>query len=332
MGDIVEVNFFIRPRALIETLYGERLMVHFHLESASEPTFFHWDDLKPRSSLLVLYPENRTFLDMKQGIRQEDAGTVMVFPVDVEALNQEVSALVRAHQSTKKCCFFCEKVADRRVALKRCTGCHIALYCDRAQCQLPHWKASHRKLCRHSPMLKALVTLDFPHFDNFFDWSFDVTPAPSVEAQNAVTQRSTREFLFRKLAFPRSQIDRMELWLDSLQGKTVREYVAEGPMPWFVEVHLDAQVAETFLAQSMRDFYLRVKEHPAQKHHVVDLKFRGGIEHVQNDILLSGLFTSIALRQHDDFIGGISWACESNIIDFNTLRSCYNYREWELKS
>ncbi|KAL0573242.1 hypothetical protein V5O48_008710 [Marasmius crinis-equi] len=50
----------------------------------------------------------------------------------------------------------CQKSYDNPlepVRLKRCNGCHMALYCSR-ECQKAHWRDSHRQVCASSPRPK----------------------------------------------------------------------------------------------------------------------------------------------------------------------------------
>jgi hypothetical protein len=168
-GEIVESNFFIRPRAKIKTRFGEEVLVNFHLETAEEPKYFGWNLLKRGNTMIILYPYRRTFLDMNQGIRQENAETVMVFQAGLEKVTTEVASF--KHCSTGKC-FVCqaEKCNDG-TPLKRCAQCKMTTYCSR-ECQISHWKGRHKPLCSQSGMLSKLAGLDFTTFNGYIDWSF----------------------------------------------------------------------------------------------------------------------------------------------------------------
>ena len=114
VGEIVDTSFFIRPRVTLETRYGEKVLVNFHLEGATKPKFFQWSDLQSRSSktLVILYAVNRTFLDLNQGIRQESPNSVMVFPETFSNLNTELERYEHAYrrkqnQESAKVCFEC---------------------------------------------------------------------------------------------------------------------------------------------------------------------------------------------------------------------------------
>jgi hypothetical protein len=79
--------------ALVETRYGESIVVHFHLKG-KQPAFFNWHDLKKHeSSNAIFNPSSRIF--------QESANdrTTMIFPVPVGQLSKECDLI----QSATKC-------------------------------------------------------------------------------------------------------------------------------------------------------------------------------------------------------------------------------------
>mmetsp|Transcript_30033 Transcript_30033/g.69282 ORF Transcript_30033/g.69282 Transcript_30033/m.69282 type:complete len:331 (-) Transcript_30033:9-1001(-) len=176
VGTIEKVEFFIRPRASIVTNFAERVLVNFHLESALCPDGFGWDELKVGSSMVILYAERKTFLDMSVGIRQESPETVMVFPVSLPDLNKNYEA-IQAHvnrssssSSSARRCFACGEEETVGLKTKRCGACKVAQYCGR-DCQISHWKESHKQLCPYFRMLAWLACIDFSTFRQFVAWN-----------------------------------------------------------------------------------------------------------------------------------------------------------------
>lgn len=174
VGEITEVNFFIRPRVTLKTRYDEEVLVNFHLEDMDTPRFFYWSDLQKEgpACLCIFYANVRTFLDMNQGIRQENPNSVMLFPVSFDMLADEVECHALAHRSMSdddsRVCFGCQRTPEK---LLRCSRCKLALYCCR-KCQALHWNKSHKKLCRYARMLSKLAALDFSLFERHVDWNF----------------------------------------------------------------------------------------------------------------------------------------------------------------
>ena len=196
VGEIVDVTFFIRPRVTILTTFGERVLVNFHLDDPS-PAFFGWGDLKLKSTLIIMYAVNRTFADMNNGIRQESSRTVMVFPAPLTILMAEYNCCTDVEQHGYKACFECRTPETNDHKLLKCNRCKKAFYCNRDDCQRPHWKSSHKKLCRHAPMLSKLASLDFDVFEGFVDWGFpDIVPATAEEKEEKASG-AQREALYR---------------------------------------------------------------------------------------------------------------------------------------
>ena len=136
----------MRPRVLLTTKLGEIYLVSFHLYNRYTPSFFKWNNLKPGSTMYILYPKPHQFLDLSEGIRQENTGTIMVFPASQEMLTQEYCFVA---DDSPSLCFGC---GQQKEQLKRCSKCKLACYCFR-DFQASHGKILLRKLCKHYQML-----------------------------------------------------------------------------------------------------------------------------------------------------------------------------------
>lgn len=339
VGEIVDTVHFIRHRARIETHFGETVQVNFHIDDDADPTYFQWSDLEIKSTLCILYPVRRTFLDMNEGLRQESATSVMVFPVTLEALTQDIQAHVRARLSQTQCCFFCGSPPAEGQKLKACNRCKIAVYCDQDRCQRPHWKQSHRKLCDHAVTLDKLAGLDFSNFENFTDWSFISTPRPSQAQIQARAQHVIREHLYRMGASPSEAHFRLDLLLKSIASKKLQEdpissriFKAQGGLG-DVRKHVSGPsdtVAECFLFQFLDKFCRALVEDPRKRYHVVDLRTEDPLEEMANIWIFNTLAMSIPQWQHEECIGGISWAMETH--DVMNQEDLYPKDIWRVKA
>lgn len=338
VGEIVETSFFIRPRARIQTLYGEQFQVNFHLEDAAMPRFFQWEDMKPGSSLCILYPKRHTFLDMTEGIRQENAETVMVFPAPLAVLVEEVNAHTISSSSPTRCCFNCGAKETNEKKLKRCSRCKIAVYCDKDGCQLPHWKLSHSKLCRCAEMLANLAKMDFSHFDNFRDWSFVVEPPLSREERESMASKAQDEFLYRMGVFSAPIPDRLCKLLTAIESKNLRtdptsKSILQHETGRFFDDPICAGllVRETFLFQSLQGLLSNLSQDPSKTYHVVDLKQQDdAMAEFIKDSILNTVFFSLPQWQHEESIGGISWAFEAHLV-FLQEETLYPEELWKTK-
>lgn len=185
VGEIVNVSYFVRPRVTIQTQYGEEVLVNFHLDEP-RPSFFNWEDLKPKSTLIILYAKSRTFLDMNRGIRQESADSAMVFPAPFDNLADEFQCYSILEKNDTKTCFSCNAQETENNSLMKCARCKKAFYCNK-ECQVLHWKRSHKRLCKHANMLTNLASLNMSRFEGFVTWSFpDVTPLTVDERRKGI--------------------------------------------------------------------------------------------------------------------------------------------------
>jgi len=104
---VVNQSDFIRPRALLETKFGECVLVNFHLEDSPRPAFFNWNDIVKGRTMCIFYAENKTFLDMNRGVRQESSTSPMIFPVSLGQLIKEGESLHFARDESTRRCFQC---------------------------------------------------------------------------------------------------------------------------------------------------------------------------------------------------------------------------------
>jgi hypothetical protein len=79
LGQIVEAEFFIRPRVQLLTPSGENVMVQFYHDANEASSTFAWKDVVKGRAMAILYPNRKTFMDLSEGIRQENLGLVFVF-------------------------------------------------------------------------------------------------------------------------------------------------------------------------------------------------------------------------------------------------------------
>jgi hypothetical protein len=248
-GEIVATNFFIRPRVTIMTRFGEEVLVNFHLENADQPKYFSWKSLKTGNTMIILYPERRTFLDMNQGIRQESPNTVMVFEAGLEKVTSEVdsyiircTAALNGGGSYK--CFACqaEKAKDGSL-LKRCARCKATAYCSR-ECQIGFWKGQHKALCSQSDKLKQLARFDFASFNGFIDWSF---PAENSDRgdQSENVEKAIHDLFRRSTGLePLSKPERFRKVLNTVAAEIFTNFEA-GPMQLDLLEGLDRSIKAT---------------------------------------------------------------------------------------
>ena len=112
-----------RMRVMLETRFGEILPLAFHLEGADTPQYFQWSDLKKeKSTMCILYPYIRNFMDGTQGIRQENPNTVMVFPASQNVLREEVNKIIQALGNPGKCSV-CNEIGAKKCS--NCKVCHV---------------------------------------------------------------------------------------------------------------------------------------------------------------------------------------------------------------
>ena len=161
MGEIEEVNLFIRPRIVIRTRFNETFPIAFYLDRDQHPTTFSFHDAVVGHVMVILYPAKHDFLDMTTGIRQEDPDTVVIFKCSM----QELIKIFASMMMNPPVCFQCQATqknssTPESLSLKQCSKCRIALYCSQS-CQVQHWKSNHKNLCSSMKYLQKLRQLDF---------------------------------------------------------------------------------------------------------------------------------------------------------------------------
>ena len=306
---------FLRPRVLLATRFGETFPVHFYLENSTSPSFFEFGSLMPGNTMCIFYPKRHQFMDLTTGIRQENPDTVMVFPTSQEILEQECCFL--ADYSIVPNCFGCGRQVKQQ--LKRCSSCKLACYCSR-DCQLLHWKTSHKKLCPHYQMLSNLVKMDFSKFEGFVNWKFAIEQMPSIEEQEERNSRALHDWMrgrgLEPLSKSRRLLELLEHCQDTvLQSDDFSESIHEhqsGVLRTLLHLahELSCPLSENTLFCGVLSLARRFSESDSREHRsfVVDLKSNTPIEDMGNDILFTTLFLSLPQWQLQNQIRGINWA------------------------
>ena len=246
----------------------------------------------------------------------------MVFPASLSKLTGEFKRHAEFEQTNIKTCFECGAVETEEHKLMKCNRCKKAFYCNR-DCQLSHWKCSHKSLCKHAPMLSNLAGLNFSQFNGYTDWSFPTIVPQTVEEKKEKAAKAYRESLYRMGAVvDRSMLSRFSQMMSAIEGKDLvsdkmtKDFFAH---LLFDEDSLPATAGETFLFTSLKEFMTELTQDPNLRQYVVSLQTnsRSGfgasnMEHFTSDIILSALLYSMPMWQHEACIGGISWAFESH--------------------
>jgi hypothetical protein len=129
--DIYEVRSFPRLTCLTWNQFGEYVMAVFYPDYGEVPRTFDWLSLKPMTTLCILYPEKKTFLDMNQGIILENLDACFVFKAPLQQVQIEAQKLMRntdiqTNQPLE--CFHCGIQSEN---LSQCSECKLAKYCSR---------------------------------------------------------------------------------------------------------------------------------------------------------------------------------------------------------
>jgi len=331
VGEIIEnQSDVIRPRALLETKYGERVLVNFHLEDSPTPAFFKWSDIVARRTMCIFYAKNKTFMDMQRGVRQEYSKTAMVLPASLPQLTKECESLHHAEKERNPMCFLCGEQSTIE-KLKRCSRCKLSLYCSK-ECQMAHWKDAHKKLCRHMPMLNKLVALDFTRFDAFIYWDFVSEALPTQAESQEHYRQAKNDFLRSRGVEPLSKQERLSELLrmagnkvlesdpisDRIQGLLCRGVLYEemiSKQPDFLKGLLSAQpyfqglqtLAEKYKNESLR---YHVIDSDSKRGTAADTRFDRTTDETLQDMLMSVLFFSMPQWQVEFGITGLVWVVE----------------------
>ncbi len=125
----------IRPGCLGLTYFGEKVAVHFYHDNDEKPTTFKWDDLESGNTMAILYAERKTFLDLSEGVREENLDSCYIFKSNIQDVFKEANKLLkdadlRSANISQLECFGCGIKTDK---ILRCANCHLAKYCSKAK-------------------------------------------------------------------------------------------------------------------------------------------------------------------------------------------------------
>ncbi len=125
----------VRPGCLGVTYFGEKLGVHFYHDNDQEPTTFEWNDMQPGNTMAILYAERKTFLDLSEGVREEDLDSCYIFKANIQDVFNEANKLLkdadlRSSKNLVLECFGCGLKTDK---ILRCSNCHLAKYCSKVK-------------------------------------------------------------------------------------------------------------------------------------------------------------------------------------------------------
>jgi hypothetical protein len=147
------------------SLFDGRIIVHDRDGKNKIPiTFrptqrqFDWSTLKKSSTLLILYPQKHKHIDGRVGL-------LVVRFEHVRVLDCSLNDLLSLSVQYEKCrdkneCWCCGKTGISADAVKRCSRCRVAKYCDK-QCQTKDWKQRHRASCPVIPDYLKLTKLKY---------------------------------------------------------------------------------------------------------------------------------------------------------------------------
>mmetsp|Transcript_26075 Transcript_26075/g.42616 ORF Transcript_26075/g.42616 Transcript_26075/m.42616 type:complete len:584 (-) Transcript_26075:100-1851(-) len=309
-AQISDVYHFVRYRVMTETKFGEKVTVHFYLDNgAAQPKFFNFQELCQGSTLCILYPYVREFMDGTSGIRQENASTVMLFPVPLPQLTTEVAALQLASDPQLFACVVCRKPQSS----KKCGACKYARYCSK-ECQTKHWGSGHKQLCRHTKMLTALALLNFKTFRGFLDWEFQSEEEEKMAGCRAMVGDLSPSLSLGPLRQLLNRVADKDLSTDpisqsiacSIRGKQKRK-----------------KVQQTAIYKQLMNFCELQAQQPRERHFVVDMN--GNLMH--DTLMLTAVLMSLPKWQHSFGMRNICWALETH--DWLWLmKEMYAEKEW----
>jgi len=107
----------------------------FYHDRDKAPTTFKWADLLLGNTMLVMYPETKTFMDGTQGVRQGDSGVRH----SVKCALQEVIGYADKIEAREYSCWGCG--AEGRGGLRKCARCRTCRVLRKA-CQQQDWSAA----------------------------------------------------------------------------------------------------------------------------------------------------------------------------------------------
>ena len=195
LGEVTELVHFVRHRFVLQTRFGEELVLHFYPESLPMPGF-NVRDVQVGYTFALLNAEKKTFMDMTDGVRLEQLDTCWAFKASLKDVTDEADKLLAAAdaKAEKKpaSCFACAKPTT-----SCCGKCKIARFCSR-ECQITEWP-KHKKLCRDAAKLLSLSCLPrhpYVHQQgHYLNWRNipGYTKVPPPMKPTASKQTSTQE-------------------------------------------------------------------------------------------------------------------------------------------
>jgi hypothetical protein len=155
LGEVTELQHFLRARFLLQTRLKENLALAFYPESLPLPGF-DVTSVKVGHTFALLNAERKNFMDMTSGVRMENLNTCWTFKASLGDVIDEADKLLAAADAKEKHeqnrCFTCANPST-----SRCAKCMLACFCSR-ECQVTAWP-KHKKLCKDSSKLLSLACL-----------------------------------------------------------------------------------------------------------------------------------------------------------------------------
>jgi hypothetical protein len=166
-------NSWLRYRILVTDIDGNQ---GINIDSYTKDPPFDYSTIKQGHTICVRFGARHRFLDGTMGVRVEQFKKVYVFPVPLGILMSTVSDEIKEnlpiHLRDKPCeaevltyvlsgkggeipyesppphhCWQCKMIESEEHKMKTCGRCGVAKYCQK-ECQVEHWKASHKHSCK----------------------------------------------------------------------------------------------------------------------------------------------------------------------------------------
>ncbi|MCJ1245426.1 hypothetical protein MMC30_002630 [Trapelia coarctata] len=167
LAEIVEAFIFIRLRLVAKDKDGHKFVIAFYLEP--DDTGLRPSDFREGHTVAILYPHQHGFLDLTEGIRQEDIKRIQVIPLsvaDVLALSDRVQEQNRPVDGK----FACHACGARRESLVVAQEKHLGTN-GTQDCQEKGWKEmGHKKDCKVLKDIKGFFTMKWDTFEEFTEF------------------------------------------------------------------------------------------------------------------------------------------------------------------
>ena len=341
MGEIIGVNFFIRPRAIIKTKFGEEVPVFFHLDDGAKKTnFFDWPDMQIGYTMCILYPYQHRFMDGTVGIRHEGVATAMVFPASLVNLTNLCDQLrtiadkkTESSEAGKKTIVPCACCGKSDKSTKRCSKCRTLYYCG-VDCQKEDWKSGHKHMCRHVPVLSKLIQLDFTKFEGHLDWTITPEQQPTEEQYRRMHLDAIAErFPHTSLSYVRKILEKVEDM--AIKDDSVLKQKSFLP-PGFITSggifqHLKDEQKPDKVGEMPGFSFLKefAELDSSPRVHVVDWKPTGDFSAANSQSLLLDAFLMALPMWHKQYFPQISIRWFMEIHDKLGFPDSYKTNEWE---